>query len=275
VDPAPKPEPVPEPDPTPEPGTPTPNGPEQLSAANTGFRASGLSSSDLKASGSVTTTRAGQVIEGLDITGRLIVKHRDVVIRDLRIRHRGGYGISSSGDVGRVTIRNVEIDGQGVADGLGILLSNVDVRGCHVHGQRVGMQFRSGSSIVGCYIHDQAVAAGTHNTAMSSHGGSGMTVVGNRLESSTSASLSLYPRLAPIRDVDVRGNLFEGRGRGIGLYGGWTSNHPYRDENRDIRIVGNRWTGSFKHGTHLAFNGSQPGSRWSDNSWLNGSRIDG
>jgi hypothetical protein len=249
-----------------------------LSTSNTGYRASGLSLSELRSSGAITTSQDGQVIERVDVSGGIRVAHRDVTIRDSRVRHSGGYGISvvAGANVGTVTIENVEVDGQGVADGIGIYVTApVHVTRANIHGQRVGMQVSSGSTVQRSYIHRQAVASGTHNTAMSSHGATGLVIRDNRLESSTSASLSLYPRLAPIRDALVTGNLFEGTGSGIGLYAGYTSNHPYRDQNRDIRITGNRWTGSFQHGTHLAWNPNQPGNTWSDNAWLNGANING
>jgi hypothetical protein len=250
-----------------------------LDSSNTGPRAAGISPSELTSvSGGLSTSEDGQVIEGVDVDGGIRVAHRDVTIRDSRVRHSGGYGISveSGVDVGTVTIENVEVDGQGVADGIGIYVTApVQVSRANIHGQRVGMQVSSDATVESSYIHSQAVASGTHNTAMSSHGATGLVIRGNRLESSTSASLSLYPRLAPIQDAQVTENLFEGTGQGIGLYAGFTSNHPYHDQNRDIVIEGNRWTGSFQHGTHLAWNPDQPGNRWGDNAWDDGSRIDG
>ena len=259
--------------------SPSPDGDvaaSELDESTTGYRAAGLALSDLRSSGSITTSSHGQVIDGMDVSGQIRVQHRDVTIRNSRVRHSGGYGISivHGADVGTVTVENVEVDGQGVADGIGIYVTApVEVTRARIHGQRVGMQVSSGSTVQQSYIHDQAVASGTHNTAMSSHGASGLVIRDNRLESSTSASLSLYPRLAPIQNALVTGNLFEGNGRGIGLYAGYTSNHPYRDQNRDIRIEGNRWTGSFQHGTHLAYNPDQPGNTWRDNAWLDGTPI--
>jgi hypothetical protein len=238
---------------------------------NTGYRASGLLGTDLeRVDGELTTSQDGEVIEGVDVDGGIVVAHRDVTIRDSRVRHWGRSGISVAPDaeVGVVTIENVEIDGQGNPDGIGIdVNAPAHVSGVRVHGQRTGMNIRSDTTLERSYIHGQAVGPGTHNTAASAHGATGLIVRDNRLESSTSASLSLYPRQEPIRDVLVTANLFEGTGNGIGLYAGDTTNHPYRDENRDIRIIDNRWTGSFEHGTHRSWNPEQPGSEWSGNVW--------
>jgi len=71
----------------------------------------------LTPSGSVNSTTSNQVIEGLDVTGRITVAHDGVTIRDCRVKHSGGHGISVQ-NVAGLTIRGVEVVNTGAASGL-------------------------------------------------------------------------------------------------------------------------------------------------------------
>lgn len=71
----------------------------------------------LTPSGSVSTTAANQVIEGRDITGKVIVAHGGVIIRNCRIKHPGDNGIYAN-TVANLTIEDVEMINTSAASGL-------------------------------------------------------------------------------------------------------------------------------------------------------------
>lgn len=233
-----------------------------------------LTYEDLEPSDSVTTTHDGQVIEKLDIEGNVQIAHDNVTVRAVRIRDNGQrYSISyaDDSDAEGALVEYVEIDGQGSTDSIGVLLENFTLRRSQIYGQRTGVQFRSDSVIEENYVHSQATDSETHNTAMSIHGGSHVAVLDNNLEGSTSSALSLYPRLAPLEDILVEGNLFNGGS--YCTYAGDTDNHEYRDENRGIRYIGNLFGTSLhpecgEYGPVAAFDSDQPGNEWRGNTWL-------
>ena len=280
-----EPAPAPEPTPSPEPEGPSPPAPseiahgEQVNGSNTGptaYYAADLGRTlrytDLKPSGTVTTTRDGQVIERLDINGAIVIAHRDVTVRAVRIRSGAKYSISyaSGSPATNARIEYVEIDGRTNTDGLGVYLRDFTMRHSHIYGHRVGGQFGSNSIIEYNYVHSQNVTSGSHNTAMSIHGGSNATVRYNNFVGSTSSALSLYPRVAPLKNILVEGNLFNGGS--YCTYAGNTSNHPYRAENEYIRYHGNKFgrllhSQCGRYGPYFAYDSTRPGNSWTNNTW--------
>lgn len=73
--------------------------------ANTGHEACGYTDSDLTDSGSVTTSKAGQVIEGKRITGRVNIEHADVTVRCNEIVPTGSHGAAIDLDDDRQNLR--------------------------------------------------------------------------------------------------------------------------------------------------------------------------
>lgn len=226
---------------------------------------------DLAPSGPVVTSRDGEVIERLDIEGDIRIAHDDVVIRAVRIRNQGSlYSISyaSEVDVGGVEISYVEVDGGGDPDNIGIHLWDFELRSSHVYEQSTGVNFGSNSTIEYNFVHSQALKPGSHNTAMSMHGGSAAEIRGNNLEGSTSSALSLYPRLAPVVDVLVEGNLFNGGSYCVYAGGG---DKEYASESRAVRFIGNAFGRDVhpecgRHGP-VANMIDEPASEWRGNAW--------
>jgi hypothetical protein len=237
-----------------------------------------LTHGDLEPVGPVVSERDGQVIERLDVTGTISVAHDDVTIRAVRVRTTGGkYGISADPDVdvSGTTVEYVEVDGGDDVEGIGVLLDEATVRHSDIYAQRVGIQFGGGSTIESNRVYDQATAPGSHNTAISIHGGSDVVVRGNALEGSTSAALSLYPRLAPLTNILVEDNLFNGGS--YCTYAGATD-HEYRGQGRGIRYRDNVF-GTAIHDTCGEFgpvsnyDGSRPGNEWVGNTWDTGESV--
>src|SRR4051812_10728163 len=63
-------------------------------------------------SGSITTTSAGQVIQNLNVSGRITVNHDNVTIRNVKITNPSGVAITNiSSQSKNLLIEDVELDG--------------------------------------------------------------------------------------------------------------------------------------------------------------------
>ncbi|ATY09299.1 hypothetical protein CU254_01510 [Amycolatopsis sp. AA4] len=117
----------------------------------------------LAKSGSITA-KSGQVIENLDITGRVLIGDgvHDVVIRNCRFTGDGTvpWGIDTEGD-GSVNADHVTIRGDYTDAGIGyhnVTVSHADIYGMTNDGAKVGNNFTMTDS----WIHDFTPATGAH-----------------------------------------------------------------------------------------------------------------
>lgn len=234
-----------------------------------------LSYDDLKPSGSITTSRDGQVITKVDVTGHITIAHDNVTIRAVRIRNgsdaKSAYSISyapGSGAKG-AKVEYVEIDGSGATLSVGVVLSHFTMRHSHVRGHRSGVHVGTGGTVEYSYVHSQVLTPGSHNVAMATHGATGVVIRGNNLVGSTSSALSLYPDFGPLQDILIEENLFSGGS--YCTYGG-SGPKPYAGQTEAIRYLNNAFAQSpFErcghYGPVTVFDASRPGNQWSGNVW--------
>jgi hypothetical protein len=119
----------------------------------------------LKASGSVTVTRAGAVVEDLDVRGSITVRANDVTIRNVRVRAGSPFGITVAKGVHGTLIDHVDIEmtgdataaigGLGDHDGAQSTKpgDNVTVRYSHLHGNGDGIKAVNFGLYEHNYIH--------------------------------------------------------------------------------------------------------------------------
>ncbi|MFP5372633.1 MAG: malectin domain-containing carbohydrate-binding protein [Actinomycetes bacterium] len=245
--------------------------------ACTGWRHTGASLSPY--TGPMTITAAGSVIEDKVISGALVVRAADVIIRRSHVNGTidVGYGESRN-----VLIEDVEIDGRNTTyAGLGA--ANFTCRRCNIHsaGQGVnGFNFVLEDS----WIHDLYGTGTVHSEAVLGYNGN-IVLRGNRLsgnyngasggfasgDGGMSAAVALYTHgsWGPMNNVVVEHNrLNVGSGdrdyAGFCLYGGGTlmSNGVFR---------GNVFAQNPMNPSRCGYHGSVvdrpsgPGSRWEDN----------
>jgi hypothetical protein len=142
----------------------------------------------LKASGSVTVTRAGAVIEDLDVRGSITVRANDVTIRNVRVRAGSSFGITVAKGVHGTLIDHVDIEMSGDATaavgGLGDHDGshstkpgdNVTVRYSHLHGNGDGIKAVNFGLYEHNYIHMRRPAGSTrHIDGIQSSGRSSWT----------------------------------------------------------------------------------------------------
>ena len=110
----------------------------------------------LKASGPITVSTAGALIEGLDVTGAITVNAENVTIRNTRVRGP----IVNSGDYWGLLVDHVEVDNTGQAVGTQAQkyavqsFWNTTVRNLKAHGMAQGVPFSGGLSITDSYIYN-------------------------------------------------------------------------------------------------------------------------
>lgn len=179
----------------------------------------------LRASGPITVTGFGAVIDGLDVHGPITVHASNVTIRNSRVR---GPIVNPGGWVDLV-VDHVEVDLSGVPLGTPAQKYAVNsfwdttVRHSNLHGMAQGIAFNGGVTVTDSYVHDLR-SAGVHSEAILSNGhpapAAGNTLIArNWLDASAaqgaryvSGALCLYGDYGQIKDVVIDGNHLTGTG---------------------------------------------------------------
>jgi hypothetical protein len=296
--PTPEPTPVPEPEPTPAPTpepTPTPTpapapepapapapapAPEPAPAPSSGWPSAETTGvpagTNLVASGALTVTQAGAVIEGKDIRGNVNISASGVTIKNSRIT--GKVEIGSTGAV----LQRVEIVGPGTAGAHepAVGWANFTCDGCNVHGWGKAFYMENNVTIRNTWVHDLSVSGdpangGSHNEAVFTQGGANFTITGNRFDAGNdpnfSAAVALYGQQRAVTDTLVQGNLFNGGG--YCLYAGYDAGI----KPSNARFIGNtfgdmHYANCGKFGPVTAFyNGN--GNEWTGNVMADGTAV--
>ena len=225
-------------------------------SANTGVP----TGSALEASSATTVSRAGAVLEGLDVRGCLTITASDVTVRRSRIRCGSEYPVRVSGGARGVLLEDVEIDGMGSPSTTAVGGDGFTVRRADIHDVGDGPRMGDNTVLEDSWIHDLAAGGGSHNDGVQSTGGRNIVIRNNRIENpdQQTSCVLIGADLGDIDNVLVEGNLLNG-----GNYTVYAGSDPgYRATN--IRIVGNRFGRDFVFGPKSV---SGSGITWSGNVW--------
>lgn len=186
--------------------------------------------------GDYRTTETGQVIEKLDITGRLYIDHDNVVVKCTRVQR-----MTTNRGVGLRMWLSTLGDSRGVGEGSALKWSNYTLRRVEIMGTYDGLKAEGNVDVRDSYIHDlyrtkdpTQESGMTHNDGVQVSAGSDMVFknntfymwsfadgesagehvlevpFGNGAGYMTSAFLISSGR-GPVRDVLIEGNLIRGR----------------------------------------------------------------
>lgn len=234
------------------------------------------------------TKHDGQVIEKVAVDRQIVVRHSNVVIRDVQIVANsptsGGYPITiePSCDDCRppenILIEYVEIAGTRQLDpsipAVFAPYGNWTLRHADIHGMGSGPRLTTKTRVENSVIHDMADRdPSEHKSGVGLNGGAHNAVVGNRIDCDVpgcSAALAMYGSDAPVDDVLVQGNLFNTTGSYC-VYGGSVSSKDF-PEGTNIRIVDNVFGTEFspkcgKYGPIASWDPMLPGNVWQGNVW--------
>ncbi|GAB3041640.1 hypothetical protein GCM10027052_24300 [Parafrigoribacterium mesophilum] len=232
--------------------------------------------------GPMTITRSGTVLDGYAIDGVLHVRAPHVTIRNSRINGRIDTGDQNA--YPGTMIQRVDIVGpyDKIDDGgyAAVGYTGFTCDGCRVRGWGKGFALVADVVIKNSWVHDIIVHGdpadgGSHNEAIISLGGNNFTIVNNRLDAgdapNVSASLALYGQLAPISNVLVQGNLFNGGGYCV--YAGDSTSHRASNTRFVDNVFGSRYgphCGGY--GPATAFEPGH-GNLWKGNVFQDGSAV--
>jgi hypothetical protein len=202
-------------------------------AASTGWRHTGVS---LKASGSVTVTESGAVLDSLDIKGNLEIKADNVTVRRSRITAGNFYPIRVYPGFTGLQVIDSEVVGVNsvgnhcsvAVSGSGVTLTRVDIHDCED-----GFHPGSNSTIQDSFIHDLwlgtdatgARVLDTHNDGIQVLSGSHVVIRHNRIEIGHNENATVFVKadFGDISDVVIDGNYLDGGSYTI--FGGDTASH--------------------------------------------------
>lgn len=225
----------------------------------------------LKASGSVTSTKAGQIIENLKINGTVTLNHNDCTIRNCEIHGTSSKAIVSpargiSGTIVEHCV--IESIGSGTTKGatgcVGYLGVNTTVRYCHCYGYSDGIKLETGGTYEGNYVHTGKPSTvgteGLHCDGMQASADSNIVIRNNVIEQPTELGgnsaifMQGYNGAQNVnyKNIVVTGNYLKGGNYTVFVEGGKGTTNDGQFIS-DIHLVGN-----FFYGVKYFYNKNDP-----------------
>ncbi|WP_166503367.1 hypothetical protein [Modestobacter italicus] len=138
----------------------------------------------LEPSGDLDVTEDGAVVDGLDITGCVVVRADDVTIQNTRIRcadpDTANVVQVADGATG-LLVQDTEIDGMGTAD-IGVGWSDYTLRRVEVHRTNDGARLGDDVLIERSWFHDMIRQGELHPDCVQATQGTGITLRGNTFD---------------------------------------------------------------------------------------------
>ncbi|MBG6214546.1 MAG: right-handed parallel beta-helix repeat-containing protein [Cryobacterium sp.] len=224
--PVPVPVPVPVPAPVPVPTPPSTGG--TPNASNTGVPAGTALTVH---NGDLTITKAGTVIDGLDIRGMVKIEAPNVTIRNSIVRGRDLSGpmalIGNLGGFENLRIIDTELfPSTPSPDVQGIYGYNFEATRLNIHGVIDGIHLTGGNvAITDSWVHDNLHydrdpnQGGTpsHDDSIQIQEGSNIRIDGNRLTDAWNASVQVTQDRGDVSNLTITNNLADGGGCSINL----------------------------------------------------------
>lgn len=196
------------------PSAATPAGPAWPGPDNTGVPRG----TRLAASGAITITKPGTVVDARDVAGSIeVMPGADhVTIKRTRVRSGDRWPIQVHDGVIGTLLEDVEVDGldtPGQQAAIGYF--GLTARRVNLHHTTEGVRLGTGVTVVDSWVHDVCSACGDgHAQAIGHFGGEHNRVLHNRLSNPHQATAVVFIQgeQAPVRDDVVEGNLLDGGG---------------------------------------------------------------
>lgn len=243
----------------------------------------------MERSESVSSEVDGQVIENLEVDGRVQIVHNDVILRNVRINHiatqPGQYALlieaKSDGTCPTgVTVQNIELvgDPEVLDDQAKAVYAPCPftMENSRIYGVGSAVRLTSGSTLRGNYIVADFNNEGsdTHRSAIGINGGSGNVIDGNTIicdGPGCSGAFVMYGSNARITDTLITGNLFNTTGSYC-TYAGSLDSKPFPTA-LNVHYIDNVFGQVFfdtcgRYGPVAGVNnGGGPGFVWQGNTW--------
>lgn len=194
----------------------------------------------LSASGSVSSSANGQIIENLDIAGSVTITHANVTLRNCKVSLYDDASLIVSATGANVTIENCLIDGL-AGSYVGIYVeAGGSITACEIRNFENGILSNGNTTVSDTYIHSMtSTAAAPHYDCFECNGGSNVTLTHNTFvceQDQTSCVMfdNLYSGLS---NITVNDNVLIGGGYTLycdGQFGGGVV------DNATINITNNK-----------------------------------
>lgn len=183
----------------------------------------------LTASGSITVTQAGAVIDAKQVTGSISIKANNVTIRRTRILATGAYPIRVESGFTGALVEDTTIDGRGVATAA-TMGNSLTIRRANIYGVLDGPRIGSDFIMVESYIHHLHRITGGHHDALQTTGASNVILRRNNLQAYNSTTgdvmntaIQIGEEFAVVRNMVVEDNLMNGGNFTVNAGGGGTT----------------------------------------------------
>ncbi len=214
-------------------------------ATNTGVPSGTI----LTNSGSITVTTDGAVVENRNVSGQIIVRAKNVTIRNTRITSGDYYPISydARDNVSGLVVEDTEIIGTNDAVTACISFGEYTARRVHCRGGADGFKADGNVLIEDSYVHDLRESEGSHNDGVQTTGGSNVTIRHTTIDlrGDTAEVFQLGTEWGSNSNWTIEDNLLAG--------GGWVFNSG-SDPVSGMIVRNNRFAGTRGYGI------AQPGS---------------
>lgn len=119
------------------------------------------------------STANGEIIQNLNITGNIIIRHNNVTVRNCAINCTGYYwgGEPDSNQTGTIweNVRVYTTSGSGGTRGLGVI--GGQIKNCDISGVEDGIRIAGANCLIqGNYVHDLSSGPGSHNDGLQGYG---------------------------------------------------------------------------------------------------------
>lgn len=217
--------------------------------------------SSMKSSPSITTERNGQVVEELNVEGRVKIVHDDVTVRNARINHvaqeSGQYALQIAEKSNGSCPENVVIEHIEIVGDTSVLNDDAKsvygecpytLRGSRIYDVGTGVRIVHGSRIEGNFIRANfyTPGSGTHRSGLGLNGGADHVIAGNTIECDgpgCSGALVMYGDFAQVQNVLIEHNLFNTTGSYCTYAGSLDSKpHPVAS---NVRYIDNHFGRKF------------------------------
>ncbi|ANY82173.1 hypothetical protein BB934_27850 (plasmid) [Microvirga ossetica] len=198
-------------------------------AVNTGVP-SGIT---LTPSGNIIVTKAGTVLDGLDIKGSVVIRADNVTIKNSKITSSSYTGVKVESGYKGASVVNCDIDGLGAYAGSHGIQGSGTFSGNDIRGFENGITLNAGASVVrGNYLHDFAAAGSPHYDGIQVQGGQNGVLIENNtiiLNHGQTGAIFLQSYFGNMNDITIRHNYVDGGG--YTMYFDGSKNTTYRMTN--------------------------------------------
>lgn len=206
-----------------------------------------LAGTRLRASGSVTVSTPGTVINGLDINGTLTINANNVTVKNTRVTSGDAYNIVKVADTATgVTLDHVTIDGKGMngTEGANGVYGPGTYNAVAVTGVENGFVPSSGATITSSWVHNLASPGSPHYDGIQIDGARSDITVKNSTVDLTgltqTSAVMVDNYFGPATDITITGNRLLGAGYTVYADGQFNSN-PITVTYANNRIGKGQW----------------------------------